>query len=710
MAHNIDKTDAVRLTIEIVGDKENTTTNPNWVAADPDKNPTHFYFQLKDGERLSDANVLLLDGKRLSLISGDGRFGIDKATGLITRLIDTPQYEEQTLEVVVTDTALVSAAVSVVIEKNHAPTLSSDLNPDGPVTLILGVNGDNDGQTTNPEWVPGDSDNNPTHYYFQLNEGERFDDANVIVIDGKRLSLTSADGRFNIDQETGLITRNDPTEANNPQLVEQTLLVVVTDTELVSEAVSVVIDKNHDPMLERILGEDEDAKITFDVNAAPDQGTAELNWDNTDQDGHNTFFYFELGENDRLDDLSVQTIDGRRLSQTSADGRYHINAETGQITATGIDQENPALFCVDDTVSIVVTDTEMVSAAVTVTIDRTIPTLDSSNMDSDYSVNSIKSGFDIYLDFSLTTSIDKSSITIDEYRTIGAKSVDEAETPIRQIDKLNLDMGITEFTKLDFHREVLAVTPTESDLRTEVNNLHVVMDSDMEGKLEVTVVDQYAGTDTKVEYVQFGQDMSFAGYILNDGQNNESGYYHLTTDRDTETGDLTATVCRDLLASDDGAGEVLNGLEDNDLIFSNGLGDTLIGGEGSDLLFIGEHASYGDSDVHPVVATVVLGDVDAFGAPDQFDTVVNFDKDSVIQLDGFTITFEEDAVSSLIDKIDVADLLAYLETPPADNTYLITTDGCNSDIWYFNEGVQDQVAHFVNFDFTDYKVTAVLPV
>jgi hypothetical protein len=71
-----------------------------------------------------DGQKFNLDGKRLSAVSADGKFKIDPVTGQISRIASNDQDEpvlfcedEAALNVVVTDTALVSLPVAVVIDR-----------------------------------------------------------------------------------------------------------------------------------------------------------------------------------------------------------------------------------------------------------------------------------------------------------------------------------------------------------------------------------------------------------------------------------------------------------------------------------------------------------------------------------------------------------------------------------------------------------------
>lgn len=481
-------------------------------------------------------------------------------------------------------------------------------------------------------------------------------------------------------------------------------------------------DVNNRPTLTRAPG-----KLTLDVNAAGNTPTSDPEWKAADPDNHTVFYFFQLEKGVVINDPEVFNLDGhafnldgKRLSAISEDGRFRINPYTGEISRVDSnDESEPVVFCKDEHLQVVVTDTALVSLPVEVVIDRTLPDFDSDlgGNDTDYSVNTLLNHSNLHLDNSSTVDDENSIITIDESLTRDAKTRDYAENGdiIRQIDKLNLDMSWSdnEINGLDFHRDITPATEDDILLCTELINLHAHIASDVDGDVQITVIDQFGSNETKVEYVQFAAGMTFNGYVLNDdleAVSNESGYYHLATDFTTTQGALTGTECRDLLASDDGVGEVLDGLGGNDLIFSHGLGDTLIGGAGSDLLVIGEHVDSDDT----VVATVVLGDLDS--APietDHFDTVVNFDHHSLINVGDFIISFDaEDHAGNAIAKIDLADLDAYLATQE-DAFYLITTNGDDADIWHFqvngNEITQDQVAHFVDFDFNHYNVTPVIP-
>ncbi len=981
LAHNIDKTDAVRLKIEIVGEKENTTTNPNWKAADPDSNPTTFYFQLKEGERVGDANVLFLDGKRLSLISGNGRFGINKDTGLITRLIDTPQLVEQTLEVVVTDTALVSTAVTVVIEKNNVPNL--DRTPAGEDSMLkLVIEGPNDGTINSPTWAASDSDNHTTYFYFQLKNGERADDMNVVVIDGKRLSLISNDGRFSIDKITGLVTANpvvlttpqfneqtldvvvtdtelvsapvavvvdknrapeltrtpvvgedaklklviegpndgtinsptwaasdadkhntyfyfqlkageraddvnvevidgkrlslisndgrfsinkltglvtaNPVVLTIPQFNEQTLDVVVTDTELVSAPVAVVVNKNHVPDLARTLAVGEDLKLTLFVSGPEDGKTSLIDWNATDTDaGHNkyfyfqlndgervgqndvkvingnrlslisgdgrftidmstgqitrtdlsvfapqladqnlnvvvtdtelvsnavtvtieqnfaptlarfannnqnltiainavenqktsavqwisadingdnvlnhkTFFYFKLADDERVGDDGVITVNGQRLSLMSADARFKIDTITGEITATGIDELVPAELCAQDMLSVVVTDTELVSNAVNLTIDRILPIFTSDLAGVDVANNPVSVNSDEYF-------ADQFDINGIRIRTIN--DANENGNP-GGVDLINF-ARITEIENIVFSKSLNDWNITVVDELVEVNNALDNEDEDEEqeevGRITSVIVENQFGAtedfgatteDFRIEYVRFAEQASFNGYVLNTsiiGQRlDETGVYKI---QPGANGDH----CQDLLISFDDKVDYLDGYTGNDLLFAYGFNDTLNGGAGFDLLVIGEEpVVINDDGINQVLATVVLDHlVDRKdNLVDEFDTVVNFNEHCIIQLGNLMITFEnEDGVLNppalgIIDRIEVSTLTTYLEAQTEESFYLITYSGVDADnpngtdsnIWHFSGDVQnrvvDQVAHFVEFNFFDYRVTALPP-
>ncbi|PUE13813.1 hypothetical protein B9Z48_14290 [Limnohabitans sp. WS1] len=578
MAHNVDKTDAVRLTIEILGDKENTTTNPNWVRADPDNNTTFFYFQLKDGERVGDANVLFLDGKRLSLTSGDGRFGINKDTGLITRLIDTPQYEEQTLDVVITDTALISTAVSVIIEANHRPVLTrGDEN-----VLTLVVDGVNDGNTTNANWNAQDADPaHPQYFYFQLASGEGLDLANVQTIEGNRLSLVSADGRFVIDKLTGAISLSESAK-ETPQLENQALQVVITDTELVSTAVTVVVEQNYTPELATASKDQDPIHVSLAINATENDSTSDIGWIATDDNGvtHTNYFYFSVADGTTITvgdvDYKPMSLDGKFLSSVSADGRFKINSETGAISRTSSDQEDPVLLCKDEvTLSVVVTDTEFVSNAVDVTIERILPTFAEDYYEKDQQDLGDATNDNRYY-FNKLTEIDK-TIVLTDLSTNGNA---------RGTDLLDINV-ISKFETLGFHKG-----SGEESLNLNVNFSHDFA-NDIE-QVSITVENQFGlpddiegkATDGMVEFVKFSEGATYKGYVLNtadyDGLGEpETGVYSLQTG-------TTGTDCQDVLVSSMDQADNLSGGKDNDLLFGYGLSDTLNGGQGNDLLVANE--------------------------------------------------------------------------------------------------------------------------
>jgi hypothetical protein len=215
--------------------------------------------------------------------------------------------------------------------------------------------------------------------------------------------------------------------------------------------------------------------------------------------------------------------------------------------------------------------------------------------------------------------------------------------------------------------------------------------------------------------------MTYKGYALHvadksatPGAPDEGGVYHLTTK--VVDGALEATHCNDLLADaykdiEGATGDLLAGLGGNDLIFSHGADDTLIGGEGSDLIVLSEDACN---------AVIRLADIDALTDPDSvdhYDTIVNFNDSHTIEFAGLTLSFADDSEQS-IDKIAIGDLDAYLADAGdlAESIFLITTNGDNADIWQIRGDVDapvlDQIAHFVDFDFSnyDFKVLPVAPV
>jgi len=289
-------------------------------------------------------------------------------------VLTTPQFNEQTLDVVVTDTELVSASVAVVVDKNRAPELTRTPVAGEDAKLKLVIEGEKDGTINSPTWAASDADKHSTYFYFQLKAGERAGDANVEVIDGKRLSLISNDGRFSINKLTGLVTAN-TVVLTTPQFNEQTLDVVVTDTELVSAPVAVVVDKNHVPELTRNLAVGEDLKLTLFVSGAEDGKTSLIDWKATDADvGHKKYFYFQLNEGERVGQNDVKVVNGNRLSLISGDGRFTIDMSTGQIKRTDLSVFAPQMA--DQDLKVVVTDSELVSAASVVTIEKNFaPTL-----------------------------------------------------------------------------------------------------------------------------------------------------------------------------------------------------------------------------------------------------------------------------------------------------------------------------------------------
>jgi hypothetical protein len=383
------------------GPNDGTINSPTWAASDADKDNTYFYFQLKAGERADDVNVEVIDGKRLSLISNDGRFSINKLTGLVTAnpvVLTIPQFNEQTLDVVVTDTELVSAPVAVVVDKNHVPDLARTLAVGEDLKLTLFVSGPEDGKTSLIDWNATDTDaGHNKYFYFQLNDGERVGQNDVKVINGNRLSLISGDGRFTIDMSTGQITRTD-LSVFAPQMADQNLNVVVTDSELVSAATVVTIEKNFAPELKPQVVIN---NLSIAINAVKGQKIFEPQWDKTDLNGdnlsnHETFFYFKLADDERVGDVDVITVNGQRLSLMSADVRYQIDTNTGVITATGIDELVPAELCAQDMLSVVVTDTELVSNAVNLTIDRILPIFTSGLAGVDVANNPVSVNSDEY--------------------------------------------------------------------------------------------------------------------------------------------------------------------------------------------------------------------------------------------------------------------------------------------------------------------------
>jgi hypothetical protein len=241
--------------------------------------------------------------------------------------------------------------------------------------------------------------------------------------------------------------------------------------------------------------------------------------------------------------------------------------------------------------------------------------------------------------------------------------------------------------------------------------------------------DEFGATpeDFRIEYVRFAEQASFNGYVLNTtivGQPlDETGVYKI---QPGATGDH----CQDLLISFDDSVDYLYGDAGNDLLFSYGYNDTLNGGAGFDLLVIGEEPEvFDDDEINQVLATVVLDHlVDRKdNLVDEFDTVVNFNEHSIIQLGNLMITFEnEDRLvnvvpDNIIDRIEFSQLSSYLATQTEESFYLITYSGVDVDnpngtdanIWHFSGDVQnrvvDQVAHFVEFNFFDYRVTAMPP-
>jgi hypothetical protein len=423
--------------------------------------------------------------------------------------------------------------------------------------------------------------------------------------------------------------------------------------------------ENNRPTLSR-----DPVKLTLEVNAPNNQQTSDPQWRAADPDSNTVYYFFQLEEGVQINDPQLFNLDGqkfnldgKRLSAVSADGNFKIDPVTGQISRIASnDQDEPVLFCEDEAaLQVVVTDTALVSLPVEVVIDRTLPGFE--GYDSNYAV------FDLLYEENqssdLVVNVEKQDsgtatelyITIDENATLGSKRADNEIDLIRQIDKLSLDFtknahitdtaasiesdeeranylaSFKNITGLDFSRSVVpGVEDAPDTLGHDLNAEIYFYNANPTIEAEITIVDQFAGVDTKVEYVEFAEGMTYKGYELHvanelatPGAPDEDGVYHLTTAVDVD-GNLVATHCNDLLADSvlkDQAGEVLAGLDGNDLIFSHGYGDTLIGGAGNDLLVI-------DGD-----ATIVLSS----SVENSTDTIVGFGEDSVVDLGMATVNY-----------------------------------------------------------------------
>ncbi|MGV1046081.1 hypothetical protein [Limnohabitans sp.] len=434
--------------------------------------------------------------------------------------------------------------------------------------------------------------------------------------------------------------------------------------------------ENNRPTLSR-----DPVKLTLEVNAPNNQQTSDPQWRAADPDSNTVYYFFQLEEGVQINDPQLFNLDGqkfnldgKRLSAVSADGNFKIDPVTGQISRIASnDQDEPVLFCEDEAaLQVVVTDTALVSLPVEVVIDRTLPGFE--GYDSNYAV------FDLLYEENqssdLVVNVEKQDsgtatelyITIDENATLGYKRADNEIDLIRQIDKLSLDFtknahitdtaasiesdeeranylaSFKNITGLDFSRSVVpGVEDAPDTLGHDLNAEIYFYNANPTIEAEITIVDQFAGVDTKVEYVEFAEGMTYKGYELHvanelatPGAPDEGGVYHLTTAVDVD-GNLVATHCNDLLADADediegATGDKLDGKEGNDLIFSHGSGDTLIGGAGNDLLVIdGE-------------ATIVL----SASLDNGTDTIVGFGEDSVVDLGRVVNYLDADEINAIL--------------------------------------------------------------
>jgi Ca2+-binding RTX toxin-like protein len=367
--------------------------------------------------------------------------------------------------------------------------------------------------------------------------------------------------------------------------------------------------------------------------------------------------------------------------------------------------------------SVVVTDTELVSDAVNLTIDRILPIFTNALAGVDVVNNPVSLNSDEYF-----TTAGQTIVINDTFENNGG------------VDLIKIAF-ITEIDDIVFSKFENDLTITVVDEIVGIDDNRVQNDDDEEDEQEdvvritsVVVVNQFGATDDfgatpedfRIEYVRFAEQASYNGYVLNTtivGQPlDETGIYKI---QPGANGDH----CQDLLISFADSVDYLYGDAGNDLLFAYGFNDILEGGSGFDLLVIGDHPD----EINQIVATVVLDhSVDRKdNLVDEFDTVVNFDEHSIIQLGNLMITFEDEdrrvnvAPDNIIDRIEFTELSSYLAAQTEENFYLITysgvdienPNGTDSNIWHFSGNVAnrvvDQVAHFVEFNFFDYRVTAM---
>ncbi|WP_158270542.1 hypothetical protein [Limnohabitans sp. Jir72] len=409
-------------------------------------------------------------------------------------------------------------------------------------------------------------------------------------------------------------------------------------------------------------------------------------WSPTDADdpaAHTVFQYYFL-------------VDG---STTDTCAGFWIDSATGKIyRLDSADQSEPVPFCIDQTLHVVVSDGVLVSDPVEVVIDRTLPTFGMLDANTNHSISYMVNN-------SPTDEHGVTQIVIHEQNIVDG---------VRDLDKLHADItGSHVITELNFtHQDVTEVcsdgAPVGHNLVAEIDFQNVDLSVT---HTVTTVVDQF-GTDTStsVEYVQFQEQATFDGYLLNlydstidpslnTVNRDEAGFYRLITNHDVN-GNLIATDCEDVLAGLEGHdGEILNGMGGNDLIFSHGDNNVLIGGAGDDLLVIGGNQNTIDLKPHLDISN---------GS----DTVVGFFDHEGSQID-LGVTVGDPFINSFtyVDSTNLSDFLNSFyqigDTPTqtADkiDTYLLN----NAVVFELDPTQAENLTHMLGFDTTNLIVPQV---
>ena len=343
----------------------------------------------------------------------------------------------------------------------------------------------------------------------------------------------------------------------------------------------VTIEKNEAPTL-TLDGTD----LTLAVN----ENTIDIPWVKGDGNDHRLFFYFEVSK-DTPDALNVN---GRYLSMVSEDGRFTIDSDSGQIIRVESDTDEPADLClVEEPLSVVVTDTELVSAQITVNIERILPTFTDKTVSEDDPAWT--SNNEYFFD-----GVDQSFNDINDGSIRGADLLNIAHvTNFESIDFTKSGDGdeVTDL-KITFTHGPKAVEPTvysQAIEPTDSSSTDEPIDSPPAVELiDSTIILQYqfgiptdpegaTPLDYRIEYLRFAEGAEFKGYVLNSSVDytvlDETGVYRIQAGAE-------GSHCQDLLVSYAGSSipATLNGNDGNDLLFAYGLNDTLNGGNEDDLL------------------------------------------------------------------------------------------------------------------------------